>query len=360
MTSTLFLACIRHVVQRKRARRLPKCRSLSLETRSAVVTLWGEGYTQRQIAKKLKISRSGVQLILQKKKETGSIVDRPRTGRPKVTTPRESRLLIRLSLRDRKATSKMVKREFMDITGKSLSTRTVRRRLNEGGLRGCVAVKKTMLTKKQKQKRLAWAKKHRNWTINVWSRVVWSDESIFQLIPARKTWVRRRPNERYNPECVVSTMKHGSGKVHVWGCMSQRGVGTIKVVEGRLDSKAYIKVISGSIKTDGRRLGGNNFIFQQDGAPCHTSKYSIAWLKRNGINSLPWTPQSPDLNPIEHLWEHIASQMDQKPCRNIEELKDLIFETWYSTKEEVTSNLVGSLPQHVRCVIKAKGGHTKY
>ena len=171
---------------------------------------------------------------------------------------------------------------------------------------------------------------------------------------------RRRKNERYNPDCVVSTMKHGCAKVQVWGCMSRNGVGTLKIVDGRLDSKKYVRLICGSLEQDGRRLAGGNFIFQQDGAPCHTSKHTKSWFERKNINLLPWVPQSPDLNPIEHLWDHIAAQMDNHPCKNIEELKELIFQTWQDIDERVTAGLVNSMPRRINSVIKAKGGHTKY
>ena len=91
-----------------------------------MVTLSGEGYFQRGIAKKLKISLCAVQNILKKKEETGKVADRQRSGRLRATSAREDRALVRLSLSNRRASSKLLKRDLEDCSATSISTRTVR------------------------------------------------------------------------------------------------------------------------------------------------------------------------------------------------------------------------------------------
>ena len=75
-----------------------KTRNLSIEKRSSVVTLGEEGYSQRQIARKLKVSLCAVQGIIKKNKQTGSVRDKARSGRPRSTSEREDRLLVRTAL----------------------------------------------------------------------------------------------------------------------------------------------------------------------------------------------------------------------------------------------------------------------
>jgi len=339
---------------------MAKKNNLSIEKRASVVTLSKENYSGRAIAKKLKISLCGVQEILKKHKENGCVRDRPRSGRPLSTTPRENRVLTRLSLNNRRATSRNLKREFEDATGTSISPRTVRRRLQKSGLRGCIAAKKPLLTATHRKNRLEWCRERKNWTKQQWGCVLFSDESIFELIPSGRVWVRRRKGERYNQDCINPTVKHGGGKIQVWGCMSAKGVGSLKIVNGRLDAKAYVRLICRDLKNDGIKLCGNNFIFQQDGASCHTARTTKAWFERKNINLSTWPSQSPDLNPIEHLWDAIKKRLENKPCKNLEELKASIFNCWKNLESDVTKNLVDSMPQRCSAVIAARGGHTKY
>ncbi len=95
--------------------------------------------------------------------------------------------------------------------------------------------------------------------------------------------------------------------------MCRDGVGSLHVVEGRLNARAYIDLILQTLKEDGEKIIGEDFIFQQDGAECHTAKYSMDWFAASHISVLPWPSQNPDLNPIEHLWEIIKKKMDSRP-----------------------------------------------
>ena len=99
----------------------------------------------------------------------------------------------------------------------------------------------------------------------------------------------------------MPTIKHGGGKVMVWGTMARSGVGSLTVVDGRLNAEAYIELVKKYVKKDARKLIGRWFTFQQDDAPCHTAKATSGALLKINICVLPWVAQNPDLNRIEHL-----------------------------------------------------------
>lgn len=69
----------------------------------------------------------------------------------------------------------------------------------------------------------------------------------------------------------------------MWGCMASAGVGSLKVVDGTLNSAKYIEVISDTLKADGRMLCGEDYVFQQDGATCHTARATKAWFAQEAI-----------------------------------------------------------------------------
>ena len=69
------------------------------------------------------------------------------------------------------------------------------------------------------KKRLAWAKKCEQWTLDWWKSVLWSDESKYEIFGSnRRAFVRCRVDERMISACVVPTMKHEAEGVMVWGC----------------------------------------------------------------------------------------------------------------------------------------------
>jgi transposase len=59
----------------------------------------------------------------------------------------------------------------------------------------------------------------------------------------------------------------------------------------------------------------------QDNAPVHVSKTSKKWLSDNRINLIDWLPQSPDMNPIENIWDYLDKKvMGVDKARNLDEL----------------------------------------
>ncbi len=82
----------------------------------------------------------------------------------------------------------------------------------------------------------------------------------------------------------------------------------------------------------------------------------------NEFTLLKWPPQSPDLNPIEHLWDVVEREiciMDVQST-NRQQPRDAIMLIWTKISEECFQHLVESMPRRIKEVLKAKGGPTRH
>ena len=77
---------------------------------------------------------------------------------------------------------------------------------------------------------------------------------------------------------------------------------------------------------------------------------------------MEWPAQSPDLNPIEHLWSHLKKKLEEyeNPPTGITDLWKRVEKEWNNIPASVCQNLIESMPRRVAAVLGAKGGYTKY
>jgi hypothetical protein len=197
---------------------------------------------------------------------------KPRSGRPRLSSVREDRILERICKRNRFSNSTDLSVAWEGSTGVKASASIVRRRLCSLGLKASRPVKKPLLTRVMKKKRLQWARNHSEWTREDWRKVLFTDESRFCLHSDHPTLVRRRSDEATRPDCLVRTTKHPLG-VMVWGSFSYSGIGRLKFVKGTMGSKEYEEIVRKEVLLSARDLfPEGEWILQQDLAPCHTSK----------------------------------------------------------------------------------------
>jgi len=175
-------------------------------------------------------------------------------------------------------------------------------------------------------------------------------------------------NMYFYDDCYVKkTIKHGGGSVMVWGCITGRGMGRIKKIEGIMRAENYVDILEdgllGTLKDQGiRKTGNSSSTFQQDNDPKHTSKLAKGWFKKRRFRLLDWPPSSPDMNIIEHVWDQLDALVrarSQLP-RNKEEMWEALQEEWENFSQSSLDKLFESMPRRVGALVKARGGHTKY
>ncbi|MBM6387041.1 MAG: transposase [Paenibacillus sp.] len=105
------------------------------------------------------------------------------------------------------------------------------------------------------------------------------------------------------------------------------------------------------------------FILQEDGATCHTGNYARWWKESHQIRDFEyWPAQSPDLNPIEHIWHSLEMLIEKRrtSIHNMNDLKADLEEERRRMDIEFAQRLVASMSRRCQAVIVAKGGPTKY
>ena len=243
-----------------------------------------------------------------------------------------------------------------------VSSETVRRVLRKNSFKAVVKKKKPLLSIRHRQNRLAFALKYKEWTVEDWKRVIWSDETkINRMGSDGQKWVWKQKGEGLIQREVQGTVKHGGGNIMVWGCMGWNGVGQLAEIEGRMNADQYVAILKDhllpSLEESG--ISEEDIIFQH---PKHTSKKAKEWMENNKINLLDWPAQSPDLNPIEHQWVHLKRELAKYPraAKGVWEVWGRVVEVWNAIPPELCQNLIESMPRRLEAVIKAKGGQTKY
>ncbi|GFV46209.1 transposable element Tc1 transposase [Trichonephila clavipes] len=216
---------------------------------------------------------------------------------------------------DPKISAPKIAASTSNTLGRSVSAETVRRVLRKAGYNGRVARKKPLIGKRNRVKRLKFAKEHILKPQQFWNEVIFSDESKFNIFGSdgrRMVW--RKPNTSHHPKHTIPTVKHGGGSV------------------------------------------------MQDNDPKHTAFVVKEWLLYNCRNQLNTPPQSPDLNVIENprAWSHLERAVQKHQIISKEQLKSVLQEEWLNIAPETTRHLVESMPWRLESVISAKGYATKY
>lgn len=320
-----------------------------------------EGKSQREAARTYGVSQKAVCNLMKRFRQDKTLASKPIPGRPRKTTERLDRSLIQLSKADPTKTAVDLNLEMKQTYGLNVSVSTIKRRLRHANLFGRRPAKKPLVSLKNRKARQEFAKVHKDWNQQQWSKVLFTDESKFMMFGSDGIkYVRRPLNARFNSKYLLPTVKHGGGNIMVWGAFSRDGVGPIHRIDGIMDQVMYADIMKKIMLPHGKDKMPRGWILQQDNDPKHTAKSVQAFFTKNKIRVLPWPSQSPDLNPIEHLWEYVGRKLTGfKPSKK-DDLFVKIKEIWQNVPLDYCIKLVDSMSARCTAVIKNKGYPTKY
>ncbi|UYV62834.1 MAPKAP1 [Cordylochernes scorpioides] len=195
-------------------------------------------------------------------------------------------------------------------SGDTIVTLTISRRLVANGLHSCRPLRRLPLTPPNRSQRLEWCRARSTW-MTEWHRVVFSDESRFCLSSdSRRVRVWRRRGERSNPAAIVERPTVRQRGIMVWGAIAYDSRSPLLRIQGTMTAQQYVDDVLRPV-TLPYLQGVPNALYQQDNARPHTARISQQALQ--DVQMLPWPPYSPDLSPIEHVWDIIGRRLHALP-----------------------------------------------
>src|SRR5579859_2298991 len=309
-----------------------------------------------------------------RKRRTHSYQNLPRSRRPPKISDRSFRILKRYIQRNRKQNYTTIQANTLS----NVSIRTIQRKLHkELNMRKWLAKNRPKLTEEHARKRFQWTEKVKNWTVEDWAKVAWSDEcSIEKDKDPRQVWVFRTSEEKYLCDTVKPKKTGQSVSLMVWGAFAGgiRGPFLNFIgIEGRVTAEYYLEQMQEILPRFMEYIADTldvDTIFMQDNAPIHKAGIVKDWLREQDFTVMDWPPYSPDLNPIEHVWPMLKAALQRDypdiaimrggPKAIKEKMAEVLPEVWRSLSPELFQSLCASMPRRVAAVRASKGWYTKY
>ncbi|GFX98335.1 transposable element Tc1 transposase [Trichonephila clavipes] len=263
------------------------------------------------------------------------------SGRPRGTTPADDQYIVLQARRNRRLTAGEIARHTTQATGRPISRFTVARRLHGGGLFARRPVRD-----------------------NEWGRVLFTDESRFSLSSdSHRILVWRERGSRNHPSNIIERDRYGGRGVLVWGGIMLGSRIDLHIFDaGSVNGTRYCNEILLPYLHLFRGAMGLQFLFMDDNAPCHRSAAAKQLLESEDIERMDWPARSPDLNPIEHVWDFLGRRLAARtlPPATFRELRLSLQDEWAAMPQQLIDILILSMGRRCETCLAVRGDHIPY
>lgn len=221
-----------------------------------------------------------------------------------------------------------------------ISHTSVRSILKENHLKYFQKSAVTPLTIEHKNERIILSNKFKDFNYYSLPKIIFSDESLFENSINSGIW--RVPGQ-YPPQSFFpKTQKPLS--VMIWGGIGPYGYRTkLLHFNQNVDSYYYCEqLIKNGIFSDLNSKFGNQWVWQEDNATPHSASFTQSILKKCVSQKIKWPPRSPDLSPIEQVWDYMKKKVNYKLYNSEIEYFNAISECWYNIPNDIIHNFHSS------------------
>ncbi|GFV31441.1 transposable element Tcb1 transposase [Trichonephila clavipes] len=286
------------------------------------------------VADAVGVARSVVARLWNRFKKQGMLDVDQGAGRPRATTSTDDRYIQLKARRNRTENATQLQRQLLLATGRRVSA---------------------------KQR---WAAEHRDWEQHDWSEVLLTDESRFSLeCDTRRVLVWRDRGTRNNPAFVRERSQYRRDGWMVWGGISIGRRTDLHIIRnGILTGRRYADEMLRHHVIPYAGAIGDSFVFQDDNTRPHTARLVENMLEAETIQRMEWPAYSPDLNPIEHVWDRLGRRIAARPrpSATVRDLEIALLEEWNSIPQRLIDNHIATMANKCAAVLAVRGDHTTY
>ncbi|GFX32048.1 transposable element Tcb2 transposase [Trichonephila clavipes] len=186
-------------------------------------------------------------------------------------------------------------------------------------------------------------------------------ESRFSLSSdSHRILIWRERGSRNHPSNIIKRDRYGGRGVLVWGGIMLGSRTDLHIFDaGSVNGTRYCNEILLPYVRLFRGAMGLQFLFMDDNAPCHRTVADEQLLESEDIERMDWPARSPDLNPIEHVWDFLGRRLAARtlPPVTIRELRLALQDKWAAMPQQLIDTLILSMGRHCETCLAVRGDH---